>query len=153
MDSGGSIVDMKFYKDKIIACDIGILNPTNGRFGQGLIFLKDAGQKWTLSSLQSSEKLARPVEIALADINRDSRMDYLVCEFGNFTGSLSWLENTGNNKYLRHEIKALPGAIKVYVTDYNSDGLPDLWVLFAQGKEAIVLFINKETGNLQSGIY
>jgi hypothetical protein len=70
----------------------------------------------------------------------------VVCEFGNLIGSLSWLENKGDNKYERHIIRAVPGAIRAYVNDYNHDGLPDLWVLFAQGDEGIFLFTNQGHG-------
>ena len=41
------------------------------------------------------------------------------------------------------------GAIKVYVDDYNHDGLPDIWALFAQGEEGIFLFTNKGNGNFE----
>ena len=37
----------------------------------------------------------------------------------------------------------MPGAEKAYIQDYNKDGLPDIWVLFAQGDEGIFLFTNK----------
>jgi hypothetical protein len=60
-------------------------------------------------------------------------MDYLICEFGNVSGSLFWMENQGNGKYLRHNIRALPGATKAQVQDYNNDGQPDIWAQFSQG--------------------
>jgi hypothetical protein len=41
----------------------------------------------------------------------------------------------------------LPGAIKAYVNDFNHDGLPDIWALFAQGEEGVFLFTNKGHGN------
>jgi hypothetical protein len=73
-------------------------------------------------------------------------MDYLVCEFGHLTGALTWMENKGGGRYVRHIIRSYPGAIKAYIQDVNKDGLPDLWVLFAQGEEGIFLFTNKGNG-------
>jgi len=62
------------------------------------------------------------------------------------TGSLSWYENKGNRSWQRHVLRALPGAIKVYIRDENHDGLPDIWALFAQGEEGIFLYTNKGNG-------
>jgi hypothetical protein len=63
---------------------------------------------------------------------------------------LNWYENLGNGKYLRHSIRALPGLVKMYVNDYNKDGLPDVWALFSQGEEGIFLFTNKGNGEFDS---
>lgn len=147
MKVSAGIVDMEFHNDKIVACDIGRLNPTNGKYGRGLFFSRDTSQRLIRDSLPFFDGLARPVQITRADINADGKMDYVICEFGNLTGSLSWMESTGKDKYLRHMLKPLPGAIRVYVTDYNKDGLPDLWVLFAQGKESIELLPTGATGS------
>ena len=85
--------------------------------------------------------------LPISDLNHDGRTDYLVCEFGNLTGALSWMENLGDNKFKHHVISPVPGAIKAYIRDENHDGLPDLWVLFAQGDERISLFTNLGNGN------
>jgi hypothetical protein len=80
------------------------------------------------------------------DLNGDGKLGELVCEFGHLTGALSWYENLGDNHYSRHVLRPIPGAIKAYVQDYNHDGLPDLFVLFAQGEEGIFLFTNRGHG-------
>lgn len=147
MNSFGSIVDMVFSKNKIIACDVGLINPTNAKFGRGFFFSKDSLQHLVADSVAAFQKLARPVQITAADLNLDGQEDYVVCEFGHFTGSLSWMENNGANKFSRHELLAQPGAIRSEVYDYDKDGLPDIWTLFTQGKEGIVVFKNK--GNNQ----
>lgn len=141
----GPVVDMSIKQNKLIACDIGILNPTNGKFGKVQTVARSSNGTISLGPV-ISDKLERPVQVTPADINNDGRVDYLVCEFGYLKGALSWLENMGNEKYQRHVIRELPGAIKAYVTDYNHDGLPDVWVLFAQGDEGIFLFTNKGNG-------
>jgi len=43
-------------------------------------------------------------------------------------------------------LRAAPGAIRVYINDYNHDGRPDIWALFAQGDEGIYLFTNQGKG-------
>src|SRR5206468_7762304 len=77
--------------------------------------------------------------------NHDGKDDYLVSEFGNLVGALSWLGKTDTG-YVRHIIRAAPGSIRTYINDYNKDGLPDIWALFAQGNEGISLFTNKGNG-------
>src|ERR1700730_14030642 len=145
----GAVVDASFSTGKILTCNIGFIYPTNGKFGKAQnIIVNDLG-KLSLDSTTVLDSLARPVEIIPIDLDKDGLTDYLVCEFGYMTGSLFWFQNQGNNKFVRHIIRALPGAIKVYLQDYNHDGLPDLWVLFAQGEEGIFLFTNKGKGKFE----
>jgi hypothetical protein len=92
------------------------------------------------------DSLARPVQITSCDLNNDKKTDYLVCEFGNLTGALTWMENTSGTKYIRHVLRQEPGAIKAYIEDVNHDGLQDVWALFTQGEEGIFLFTNKGNG-------
>ena len=142
----GPIVDIDMEHDLMTACNIGILNPNNGKKGSAMLIHKDGQDKMNLDTVALFDNLARPVQILRADLNQDGRMDYLVCEFGNLTGALSWMENTGDGKYTRHLLRAYPGAIRAYIQDANHDGLPDIWVLFAQGEEGIFLFTNKGHG-------
>jgi FG-GAP-like repeat len=138
----GATVGIDFNHGSMTACDIGYLNPNNGKFGKALRISTAKDGKMILDTLPLFDSLARPVQITSVDLNQDGLTDYLVCEFGNMTGALSWMENKGGGKFERHVIRAVPGAIKAYVQDYNHDGLPDLWVLFAQGDEGIFLFTN-----------
>ena len=144
--TSGSIVNMEFYNNSILACDIGVLNPNNGKFGKAQLINISAGGKLKPDSIPLFEALQRPVQVSPVDLNNDGKLDYLICEFGFLTGALSWMENMGNNKFNRHILRGVPGAIKAYIQDYNHDGLPDLWVLFAQGEEGIFLFTNKGNG-------
>jgi len=157
-DEGG-IVDMVKQDSEWVVSNIGVLNPTNGKFGKLQVLREGTaggpvggkvpaagGARWVLDSVPLATGLERPVEVQAADLNGDGRMDYLVCEFGNLVGALSWLENKGRGEYERHVIRATPGAIRAYVNDYNHDGLPDIWALFAQGDEGIFLFTNQGKG-------
>ncbi len=146
IETGGPVTDLAGSGDRQVACNIGVINPTNGRFGklQPLPSNKAVGKK--AAGVPLADSLYRPVQIVAADLNKDGKTDYLVCEFGNLIGALSWLENKGGERYIRHIIKNVPGAITAFVNDYNGDGLPDLWVLFAQADECISLFTNKGHG-------
>lgn len=152
MPSPGSIVDIVFQNGKMLGCDIGVMNPTNGKYGRAVLFEKEPAQTVKTDSAPVFQKLSRPVQITPSDLNLDKKTDYIVCEFGHFIGSLSWMENKGQKKFVRHELAAQPGAIRSQVNDYNNDGLPDIWVLFTQGKEEIVLFTNKGNGLFHSRV-
>ena len=142
----GPVTDIDFSNQQMITCNIGVLNPSNGKFGKLERVLKNGSGRMILDSTFLIDSLQRPVEVVAVDLNVDGKTDYLVCEFGYLTGALSWYENMGNDRFSRHVLRPLPGAIKAYVKDYNQDGLPDLFVLFAQGEEGIFLFTNKGHG-------
>jgi hypothetical protein len=146
LHSNGAMVDIVFQPEGLLACNIGMMNPNNGKFGRAQCIRKGSNGKMQLDTLPLFNRLARPVQLIPVDLNQDGRKDYLVCEFGNLTGALSWMENKGNGGFERHVIRAVPGAIKAYVEDYNHDGLPDIWALFAQGDEGIFLFTNEGNG-------
>jgi FG-GAP-like repeat len=143
---GGAIVDMERQDTGWAVCNIGVLTPNNGKSGRLQRITLNAQKEWELDSIPVADHLARPVQAVAADLNGDGRTDYVVCEFGNLTGALSWLENKGDGGYERHVLRATPGAIRIYINDYNHDGLPDIWALFAQGDEGIYLFTNRGKG-------
>ncbi|HEX4849998.1 MAG TPA: VCBS repeat-containing protein, partial [Puia sp.] len=146
----GTLLDVIVKKDTMLFCNVGIINPNDGRFGTVELIAnsqKKDHQKITYrgSAPRIADSLRRPVQIVEADLNKDGRKDLIVCEFGNLFGSLTWYENTGA-AYKRHVLRAEPGSINAIVDDYNHDGLPDIWALFSQGDESIVLFTNKGNG-------
>jgi hypothetical protein len=142
----GPVVDIDFREGTMVATNIGNLNPNNAKLGKLQTISLDTQSKMMLDTPSPINLLQRPVQSLKVDLNGDGKLDELVCEFGHLTGALSWYENLGNNKYLRHLLRPVPGAIKAYVRDYNHDGLPDLFVLFAQGEEGIFLFTNRGHG-------
>lgn len=145
--TGGPVVDINFLDHEIVVCKIG-----NNLFGNNskdgsLIRIKLSDQGIFRTQPEPLfEGLARPVQITAADINGDRKKDYLICEFGNVSGALLWMENKGKGKYLRHNIRAVAGANKAFMQDYNNDGRPDIWAQFAQGEEGVFLFTNKGNG-------
>lgn len=144
-----TITDIDFHNDTMLACNINLINPNNGKFGKAQYLYTDSSGRLSLDTTVLFDSLARPVQITSCDLNKDKKTDYLICEFGHLTGALSWMENAGENKYIRHVLRAEPGVIKAYVEDVNQDGLPDIWALFTQGEEGIFLFTNKGNGTFE----
>lgn len=142
----GPVVDMSFSPETIAVCDMGELHPNNAKSGKGESYSLIAG-KWNKQATPLVDSLQRPVQLTSADLNGDGIQDYVVCEFGFLTGALSWMEGGKEGHYTRHVLRSLPGAIKVYVNDWNRDGKPDLCALMAQGDEGIFLYTNKGNGN------
>jgi hypothetical protein len=147
--NNGTAVDIEIHGQDFTFCNIGVMNPNNGKYGNIFHTSLAENDKMKVDSNVKFNNLARPVQVISSDLNVDGKMDYLVCEYGNLIGALSWMENLGNNKFERHVIRGVPGAIKAYIRDVNHDGLPDIWVLFAEGEEGIFLFINKGDGKFQ----
>lgn len=123
---------------------MGIMHPSDERAGK-LVIAKEGDTSYTtvLDSLQ------RPVHAAYADLNADQKEDIVLCEFGDRTGSFSWWENGGNDHYVKHVLRPMPGAVKSIVQDFNRDGKPDVMVLMAQGDEGVFIYYNEGNGNLK----
>jgi hypothetical protein len=147
--SAATITDIDFHNDTMLACNINVMNPNNGKFGKANYISRKVNDKLQSDTVALFDSLARPVQINSCDLNNDKKTDYIICEFGNLTGALSWMENTGDNKFIRHVLRSEPGAIKAYIEDYDHDGLPDIWALFTQGQEGIYLFKNKGNGKFE----
>ena len=146
----GPVVNIEMKQNEWLVCDIGVLNPNNDRMGSARNLSLGANGKIAKTADQPLiTKLQRPVQITTADLNQDGKEDIIACEFGFLTGALTWMENKGNGKYDKHILRPLPGAIKAMVDDVNHDGLPDIWVLFAQGEEGIFLYTNEGKGKFK----
>ena len=129
--------------------NIGILNPNDLAKGSLHSFNFD-GKTNFKNTGRILENLTRPVQSIAVDLDKDGLIDQLICGYGNKNGSLIWNKNLGSNKFQEQIIRPFPGAIKAYIEDVNKDGLPDIWVLFAQAQEGIFLFTNK--GNGKGGV-
>ncbi len=149
VNTKSAVVDIQYSNNKMLVCNIGEINPNNKKLGSGIFINTALDGKLMTDTSALLTNLARPVQISPADFNKDGFTDYLVCEFGFMQGSLSIYNGNSNNSFTKQVLRFLPGAEKAYIQDYNKDGLPDIWVLFAQGDEGIFLYINKGNGKFE----
>ena len=124
--------------------NMGIMDPNDQATGEWVSLRKQQGT-WRGRRLITG--LQRPVHASFQDINEDGREDLVLCEYGNYTGRLSWYESTPGDSVERRIIENRPGARITYWHDYNGDGRKDLWVLWAQGDEQIAVYLNGGKGN------
>jgi hypothetical protein len=129
-------VDVQAWKTDLYSLFMGSFSPTEAHNGL-LLRMKDAKAENAEIAVDS---LQRPVCLRLHDWNQDQKPDFLICEFGRFTGSLSlWLSSADGWK--RTELSATPGAISAEIRDLNGDGKQDILVLFAQADERIEAYL------------
>jgi FG-GAP-like repeat len=89
--------------------------------------------------------LKRPVSMDVADVNLDGKLDFIICEFGDYLGQLTLYLSTPQG-YTPTILKPFPGACKAYFKDMNNDGKTDIVALLSQAHEEICLFLNKGQG-------
>lgn len=123
---------------------IGSFSPSDRQLGRLLSF--DTSFATPMPEI-NIDHLSRPVQFARADLNMDGKEDVVICHFGNNTGKLTWYDDHNASK--EHIIKALPGARKAEIKDFNGDGKPDIMVLMSQAWEGISIFYNLGQGKFQ----
>ena len=89
------------------------------------------------------DSMKRPVHFEEVDLNNDTLKDFVVCEFGNYTGAITVYEKDDSGIFNKHFLINLPGARKVIVKDFDHNGLMDVMALMSQGDEKIVLLFNQ----------
>ncbi|MCE7043563.1 VCBS repeat-containing protein [Dyadobacter sp. CY312] len=125
---------------------IGIFKPSEQKLGR-LMSLNKISNPTSDVNIQT---LPRPVQFASGDINTDGKEDVVISGFGNHSGKLLWLDNFQPEK--EHVLKALPGARKVEITDFNKDKKPDIIALTAQAREEVSIFYNLGNGKFREKI-
>src|SRR5690606_23505031 len=128
--------DIIQYAQSIDVLTMGIMDPNDQAKGQ----LTNISTDKTIMTILDS--LKRPVHVTRADLNGDATDEYIVCEFGNYTGQLVIYEQH-DTKPIRHVLSPSPGTRRTIVRDFNNDGMNDILALFTQGDERVVLFTNK----------
>lgn len=132
-------VDFKTHKQLgKIWLEIGGLNPTDVPSGR---LVAESPNKVLI------DKLRRPVHLDLLDINEDGFEDFVICNFGNNIGNLSWYDGKTMEEHL---LSSDPGARKTYILDFDGDNKKDIIVLMTQGKEQIVFYKNMGKGRFES---
>jgi hypothetical protein len=96
---------------------------------------------------QVVDSLQRPVDFLSADLDNDGATDFVVCNFGNYTGSLMAFQSRPDGRFNKYILQNLPGARRVIIKDIDGNGTLDIIALMAQGDERIIAFYNR--GNFQ----
>ena len=123
---------------------IGLFSPSDQQLGRLMTLDKSAKAN---SSVINIRELPRPVQFAAADLNADGKEDAVICGFGNNAGKLFWYDSFDPAK--EHVLKALPGARRVEIADFNHDKKPDIMVLMAQAREEVSIFYNQGNGKFR----
>lgn len=95
--------------------------------------------------------LNRPLEGELLNLDEDSELELLTCEFGFKEGGLS-IWDLKNGEYQQKILSPQTGSTDIIKKDFNEDGKIDILALFAQGDERIVLYLNKDTLNFEEKV-
>lgn len=136
------VADVHLEKKSTDVVTMGIMKPSDAILGK---LVRITGKKETILK----DSLQRPVQATYGDLNGDGREDIVLCEFGYKKGALSWLENQGNDYYVKHLLRGLPGAINTEIYDFNKDGKPDIIALMAQADEGVFIYYNEGKGNFR----
>ena len=144
-DLPGAPVTTRIDRERLFILSMG-RGPEPTVTSAGAIYVVDdpnEGPKELLSDLK------RPVDLKLGDLNGNGLIDLLVCEYGHYTGKLSWYENKGEDSYTRHVLSEQPGAIAAEIYDADFDGDLDIMTLMAQGDEGFDLYLNQGDGTFE----
>ena len=98
------------------------------------------------------DDLQRPVHASLGDLDGDEKEDMIIAAFGNYRGELAWYSNIASSERKKNVLRAMPGAIKTIISDFNKDGLPDILALMAQGDEGFFIYLNEGEGKFREKI-
>ncbi len=144
-----AVVDADFFRDKEgrergTFTTLGTMRAADIARGELVSLNLDGSQKADSSTL--AVNLPRPLQSVPVDVNKDGRMDWVVCGFGHLKGGLYWLKKEANGKFTKQTIRDVPGAVQATTGDFNADGWPDLMVLFAHADEGVWLFLNDKKG-------
>jgi hypothetical protein len=96
--------------------------------------------------------LRRPAHTSTADLNGDGQTDYVISQFGNRKGRLSWFEGRPAGEFVEHVLIDRAGIIRTEVHDLNKDKRPDIIALTGQAWEGIYLFTNEGAGFRQTAL-
>ena len=127
-----------------IVSDIGILHPSNEKLGRVVLVNQESGAVTTVI-----EGIGRTVCAEPGDIDGDGDLDLTLCEFGHDEGTVSWLENEGDN-WTQHILDPRPGSIHAHPIDVDSDGDLDIVAILSQLSEEVMLYRNDGAGNFSN---
>ncbi len=139
LNTATPVVAMARGQNDLQLLQIGIMDPADQPLGELMTINSQQQPSAVLTGLQ------RPVSLTQADLNADGTDDFIVSNFGNYVGNLTWYD--GTKPYQPHALSAKPGCLRTEIYDFNQDGLPDIIALMAQGDERLVIYYNQGAGN------
>ncbi len=132
-------------KDHFAMVDMGTRLASD--FPQGTLTIANSWADYRANRATTSiSSMMRPVHVARGDLNGDQRADYVVCEYGNMLGQLSWWEATDGPDFKGHQLFLDDGSVASEILDYDGDGDQDLLVLQANADEGLHLYQNQGNG-------
>jgi hypothetical protein len=138
------VADLIIKNSSINILTMGKMDPNDQKKGELLNFdLKNKKQ------IVIKNQLQRPVNINFADLNNDKIDDYIICQFGNELGKLSWINGKTKEENILNEF---PGARNTVLYDINNDGFTDITVLMTQANEQIVSYLNNGKGDFEEKV-
>ena len=136
--AGTGLADMVVDNSEVFLLSMGVLTPSDALKGKLM-----HTETFSDTAKVLIDSLQRPVDFTYRDLNNDGLKDFVVCEFGNITGSLNWYERLNSGSFRKHVLRPLPGAVHTEIADFNKDGLPDIIALMAQGDEGMFIYYNQ----------
>ena len=94
------------------------------------------------------EKLKRPVDFLVENVDQDQEEEIIICEFGKYTGGLVMFKKE-KSSYRKIYLSKRPGAVKIEKVDWNLDGLLDFVVLYGQAEEGLYYYENQGNGKFK----
>lgn len=123
------IMDLTVRQGQSYITEVGKMTPTQTRYGQVTRYT-ESGRKLLATELH------RPVYTLVQDLNGDGTDELVVCEYGNYTGSMNLFRQAADG-YQNVPLFTQAGVIRVIPADMNGDGKEDLVLLCAQGDEGV----------------
>ena len=137
-------IDGDGLKDLIVS-DIGILPPIDDLVGKIVLFKATENGGFTSSII--IDNIGRATCAESGDFDSDGDLDLVICEFGNFHGSVFWLEAEDNGTWTRHNLDNRSGAIHAFPFDSDGDGDLDIAVSLSQVYEEVNIYRNDGGAN------
>jgi hypothetical protein len=138
LDWGGAPAQFRFTKKGILAVMIGGLIPTSEADGS---LVRVEGNK----PIPLMKSLRRPADILVGDFDGKEPEDFVLCEFGNLVGGVTWIGHQ-NEQSDRRSLLDQPGILNAASADLNGDGHLDFAVLVGQAREGVFLFFGDGKG-------
>lgn len=138
----GPPVHLHSTNESIWIVNVGSIAPSDNPKGQ--VF---TGEDFSTELKTVFDNLSRPVFASYADLDNDDKTDIVLCNYGNYLGSLEVIFTEDSEGYSRGKLDHRPGSIMTQTLDLNGDGLSEIVSLMAAGDEHIAVYHN--LGNRQ----